>query len=356
MQQSAQTGFSGDPGKLKHSIILTLGYSGQFLQVLSVRELWLRLVGRSKRSSQSSQSRQLCLKLHQRSRLMPNPESNPAAFVRELLALVNQGLVQLTFVNRRPYFGLTDIPEPLTTGDLPESILREIAEFRFFARILPWVKAIAVTGSVAAGVIKSNDDLDFLLITQRHRLWLVRPLVVMYSQVRGKRRTWRREEPQSWCFNLWLEENSLAMPPQRRSIYTAYEVCQTKFVFGSNTHLQFLAANQWAKSQLPHFFAWNVQSSSLADTSWEITAWRRFAGLVDWLLSPVLSLLNLLAFRLQLLYMRPHRTTERVWYSGAFFHPRNTQRVLYDGWRATLSQWAHGTTRTVKGKKNHLRK
>ncbi len=53
---------------------------------------------------------------------------------------------------------------------------------------LPFVRAVILTGSVAYGDVKNNDDLDFLLITKENRVYITRFLVYMLAMILGKKR------------------------------------------------------------------------------------------------------------------------------------------------------------------------
>lgn len=195
--------------------------------------------------------------------------------------------------------------------------LAEIEPLIKLCRWLPWVKGVAITGSVAVNNAKPDDDVDFMVVCAHRRLWLVRPLLILFSQRYGKRRTWWGEEGNSWCFNLWTEEISQRVESPQRSLYTAYEVCQAKWVISKDgTQRNFLLANRWVKRLLPHLYAHSAHSQAA------------FARATNQLSLPfvnqLLDLLNWLSFKLQFAYMRPHMTRERVSLHFAAFHPRET--------------------------------
>ncbi len=114
---------------------------------------------------------------------------------------------------------------------------------------LPWVRGVAITGSIAAFDPKSaNDDLDFFVVCANNRLWLTRPILVLFSQLFGKRRTWKGEEPNSWCFNMWVEEHSLSLPTLEKNYYTAREVFQAWWLVDKSSINQvFLQYQSWVK-------------------------------------------------------------------------------------------------------------
>ncbi len=122
-------------------------------------------------------------------------------------------------------------------------------------RRLPTIKLIAATGAVAIGNAKENDDLDFLIITAANRLWLTRFFVLLLTEILGKRRRPNdinvRDKA---CLNVLLDENHLTLPPSKRNLFTAHEICQMQVLNQKdNFHQRFLDANQWLVKFLPNW-------------------------------------------------------------------------------------------------------
>lgn len=205
-------------------------------------------------------------------------------------------------------------------SEYSQAKMGEAARLFAFLSQLPWVSGVAVTGSVSMNNAKKNDDLDFMIITPPRRLWLARPLVTAYAWLNGKRRSWHREESNSWCFNMWLDEENLGMPVSSRNYYSAYEVFQARWVISKGgARERFLRRNRWAARIFPNMVAVG-ELGKLA----ELSGGKNAAIWPLILVGPFFDLLNFLAYRVQLWYMQPHRTTERVGLGLAFFHPRDT--------------------------------
>lgn len=206
--------------------------------------------------------------------------------------------------------------------------IKELQPFINFAKIIGWISGVAVTGSVSVQNAEAKDDVDLMIVTRPNRLWLVRPLLVVFSFLQGKRRSWNHEEYNSWCLNLWLEETALQVHRDKRSIYTAYEVCQAQWLLSKNdAESKFLLANQWSAKLLPHYYSdkldtvHNEKPHSLVKKQ-----------------SSVLNILNTFAYKLQRWYMQRHMTRESVSLSYAFFHPRDTKRSIFQDWKNIILQ------------------
>ena len=194
--------------------------------------------------------------------------------------------------------------------------VEEAAPAISFLAKLPWVVGVAITGSVAVDSAKVDDDVDFLIVTEPNRLWLTRVLTLLFAIKYGKRRSFAREESNSWCFNLWLTTRALAVPTDRHTLYTAYEVCQANWVVNKHQIAQqFLINNMWVEPILPRYYQNRQTINGNLKQNAEL---KKPLFLLEWFLTA----LNSLFFLLQYIYMMPHRTIERVHWDYAWFHPR----------------------------------
>lgn len=109
---------------------------------------------------------------------------------------------------------------------------------------LPFVRMVALTGALAVrNAADDDDDLDYILVTAPHRVWLARAfaiVVVRIGRLRGVK----------ICPNYVLSETSLAQT--RRDIFLAHEVAQMVPLYGLDYYRLFREANQWVYQQLPN--------------------------------------------------------------------------------------------------------
>lgn len=183
---------------------------------------------------------------------------------------------------------------------------------------IPWVEAVYVTGSLAVNNTRPEADVDFLLVTSPNRLWLTRIWVTLVAWRLGKRRSWHDEEHRSWCFNLWVERDHLAVfaEPERQSLYTAYELIQAVNTFDrSEVRSVLRSANAWVFNFLT---LWPDEEARMTTQPSEPPP--RWVDLC-------LTAINASMYRLQRWYMAPHQTREQVTPYAAFFHPRPTPQL-----------------------------
>ncbi|AKM81415.1 MAG: hypothetical protein UT13_C0001G0453 [Candidatus Pacebacteria bacterium GW2011_GWF2_38_9] len=207
-----------------HLVLLTLTYSSCFNFALSENEVARRLVKGEKKLFFSRNKIKVSLK-----------------------KLLEQSLIQSD--GQYFYLEANNLLNRKSKAKFVESKKADAKEFVKLAQRVPFVKAIVLTGSTAVGNAGKNDDLDFMIICQNNTLWITRFLLVILTKLKNKRPG--IQESSSWCLNLWLDENDLAMGKQRRSLYEAYEILQMKFIFDRGSYEQlFLNANQWLKKHL----------------------------------------------------------------------------------------------------------
>lgn len=190
--------------QLVRQILLTIAYSHIFSQPLTTEEVGRRLIYShgKKKVVPLSKIESALSELKQKKLLYQNGEYWQ-------LAVSDKNLAELRKKRRR----ITALK------------IKDIQPFLDFCQKIPWIRGVALTGSVSVDNASYTDDVDVMLVIQPERLWLVRPVLAFFSFLKGKRRSWNHEESNSWCLNLWLEEDQLHLPPKQRSVYTAYEIC-----------------------------------------------------------------------------------------------------------------------------------
>lgn len=197
--------------------------------------------------------------------------------------------------------------------------------------LLPWIKLICVTGSLAMENSDPGDDIDLMIVTSPNRLWIVRPLAILLVSLFFKRRKPSKFSNHSnhfdhfsyknhICLNLWLDESALEIPQARRNLYTAHELAQMKPVVNRDgTYEKMMWENRWGRKFLAN--AWkNFNRQIYKYPNRQIDKW----NLID--------LLNRAVFYLQLKYMRSKMTNERVSLHAAFFHPGNRADTILNSY------------------------
>jgi predicted nucleotidyltransferase len=213
---------------------------------------------------------------------------------------------------------------------------RKYARARKLAQILrrfPWVRAVFITGALAAGNAEKEADLDFLVVTRRNRVWLARLGVYLLFSVLGwKRPRGVEEAPDRVCLNMFLAEDELAVPDEEQNLFTAHEVALARPLWARDfLHQRFLGENPWVKNFLPNLDLPEVK----------IPASKSFGRPVATVIRRLLDFLDWLSHQFQLLYMRGRRTREVVERNRILFHPINLSREILAAYRVKLYAQLH---------------
>ncbi len=172
---------------------------------------------------------------------------------------------------------------------------------------------LGVTGSVAGGNAKENDDIDIMVVCKKNRLWWCRWKLKIFLKKKGikHREAGKREEQNAFCFNLWMEEDSLKIPLSRQNKKTAMDLILMKPVIKREKNYEkFMRKNLWVKKWVATGY-----KNTLLRTSASLRAseGQRENNLL-------LDIINLVMFWGQYVYMKSKMKGELVEFKRAFFH------------------------------------
>lgn len=119
---------------------------------------------------------------------------------------------------------------------------------------VPFVRMIAMSGSLAAGNTRATSDLDLFVIVKSGRIWLARSGLLTMAQVLGRRRRhWDQQAPDKVCLNHYVTDTSLSISPDIHNIYTAVLYQALISLTGHDWQRRFLVANQdWMQQYVRH--------------------------------------------------------------------------------------------------------
>ncbi|MBI2600588.1 nucleotidyltransferase domain-containing protein [Candidatus Daviesbacteria bacterium] len=183
----------------------------------------------------------------------------------------------------------------------------------FVFKIIPWIKLVGVSGSLAVENAQKDSDIDLFIITSYKRMWLSRMLTIWITDFLGIRR--ERENKQDEvlgkvCLNLYIDQNNLEQ--ENKDLYTAHEVLQMRVLWQrENTYKKFLDVNSWVFEFLPNWATGQIRSEKLVVKP------------KPHILTSTLDFLERIAGRIQRKYMGKPTGAERISDKALFFHPED---------------------------------
>lgn len=115
---------------------------------------------------------------------------------------------------------------------------------------LPFVRMVALTGSLAVLNVSKTDDFDYMLVTVPSRVWTARAFALLINRI-------AKVFGHTICPNLIVSENALEWP--LHDLYSARELCQMVPISGIDVYRKLIRVNGWAADFLPNAF---MQSNS----------------------------------------------------------------------------------------------
>lgn len=176
---------------------------------------------------------------------------------------------------------------------------------------IPTVKFIGITGSLAMNNCKIDSDIDFILVTKSHTLWITRLFVYLLLLITRTKVRHPNDsiENNKLCLNIWMDELNLKI--NKKNIYTAHELAQIKpLVDKGNIFSELIYANSWILNYWPNAVNLSKTFSGKPELNKKNTCF-------------LIKFLNKLFFKAQLFYMKPKHTNEKTTLFQAFFHPND---------------------------------
>jgi hypothetical protein len=110
-------------------------------------------------------------------------------------------------------------------------------------KVFNWVRFVGVSGSVAAGFAKENDDIDIFVVVRNGTMWIYRAIIVFknifHNRIRAKR---HKDVRDKLCVNLICEEDGLEFP---NDIFNMHELLFLIPIYNKKYKRYVLSMNPW---------------------------------------------------------------------------------------------------------------
>jgi len=113
--------------------------------------------------------------------------------------------------------------------------------FRF-----PFVRGVALSGSLSKNFAEENADIDLFIITKTNRLWVARTLLHLFKKL-----TYLTGNQHWYCMNYFIDEDALLI--EEKNIFTATELITLMPKFGAEAFVQFFRVNDWTNQFFPNY-------------------------------------------------------------------------------------------------------
>jgi hypothetical protein len=195
--------------------------------------------------------------------------------------------------------------------------------------VIPTIEMIGISGGVAMGNARTDDDIDLFFIVRHGYLWITRMCAVLLTEIfANRRRPGQTEVKDSICLNMFVSDQDMTIPVKDRDLYLAHEIIQLRPVFVKyGIYRRFLKANRWVGRFLPNVWSetgQNLINPAVSGINQSLTRITDPSGieLIFWRIFEPLAKFS------QLWYMQKHRTSEQVSDTVLKFHPFDQRRYI----------------------------
>jgi hypothetical protein len=148
-----------------------------------------------------------------------------------------------------------------------QPLLAKAAKIGAFLYKFPYVRAVAVSGSLSKNYADRKADIDYFIITQANRLWVARTILHLF-----KKFTFLVGKENFFCMNYFVDEEDLIIP--EKNIYTAVEIVTLLPLAGTFTLNKFFEKNNWTKKWLPCYeYKRNLKTAERGSGFKKFTEW-----------------------------------------------------------------------------------
>ena len=140
------------------------------------------------------------------------------------------------------------VEERIKRQKISEEKMKLAKKISFFLQMVPYLRMVAISGSLAFGNGRQESDIDLLIAVKKGRIWLTRILITALTQLAGRRRHGNKNQD-GICLNHYLSDDNLKI--DYHSLYNAQTYIHLiPLIDKENTFLKFKQANSWISQYL----------------------------------------------------------------------------------------------------------
>jgi hypothetical protein len=151
------------------------------------------------------------------------------------------------FARQGEYFTLRGREQIVETrkrrAEVAARLWAKAARYGRIIAVLPFVRMVAITGSLAMNNTDEGKDVDYMIVTEPNRLWTCRALSLLVAR-------FARLQGVNLCPNYLVTTRALEL--KERSLYVAHELAQMIPLSGMEIYREMRRLNDWTDDYLPN--------------------------------------------------------------------------------------------------------
>lgn len=176
---------------------------------------------------------------------------NPYPSRIEEIDLAMENLIQKKeTINIGEYYMLSQSDKWIDERELGhERAVKLLNKSPFYVSLIasfPFVRGIAISGSLSKFYASEKTDIDYFIITDENRLWIARTLLHLFKKL-----TFISGHQHYFCMNYLIDVN--ALPISSMNYYSAVETVTLLPAYNAQLLKKFRAENEWVNDFLPNY-------------------------------------------------------------------------------------------------------
>lgn len=139
--------------------------------------------------------------------------------------------------------------------DISEKLWLKAVKAARILSYLPFIKSVIVNNSLARFNCDKNSDIDFLIITEKNKIWTVKSLSSFLLLMFGKKRHGKKVAGRV-CLSMYLSESSMNIDylmPEGKEFFLPFWIAENAPILDYNkTFQKYKKENEWVKKYLPN--------------------------------------------------------------------------------------------------------
>ena len=124
-------------------------------------------------------------------------------------------------------------------------LLAKTGKFGSIIAAFPFVRGIAISGSLSKFSATENPDIDYFIITEADRLWIARTMLHLFKKL-----TFITGHQHYFCMNYFIDTKSLTI--SHPNLYSAIEAVTLLPLYNAPLFELFNNENRWTRDYLPN--------------------------------------------------------------------------------------------------------
>ena len=146
-------------------------------------------------------------------------------------------------------YSLTDtallLDKRKTGNKKAQALLVQAKKVAALLSFFPYVRGVAISGSLSKNFATDKSDIDFFIITKKNRLWIARTLMHLLKKL-----SFLFNKQHLLCMNYYVDE--VEMEIIEKNIFTATEILTLMPCEGAALFEEFFKQNNWVRSVFPN--------------------------------------------------------------------------------------------------------